>query len=688
MNTHTLVGTETAPARISTSGSWWYFSLLAVIGALVYLPLADKLGLFKDDWYLIFDAHTQGPKFFYEVYASDRPARAYVMHITYELFGNHILYYHLSAYLYRVLAAWALFWALDMVWNNHKRQHFLVALLFLIYPGFLSQINPIDYQAQILSLCLAMASIAFTIKSIESSNKSYAVIWVVLAILTGGIYPALVEYFIGLEILRLGLLLQHSLREVDKVVPLEFFRRVIRRWLPSLTGPVVFLVWRLFLFETERRATDVSVQLGQLFTSPLTGLWWLVNWTQDVVRVVFLAWAVPLYNTAFGLRLRDTFLCAGVGLLAVFLAVAGYYVFRRASFTMSPEPPEVTWRTRTLLIGFASAVFALLPIIIANRNADFGDYSRYTLGSAAGVAMLLTALLAYSNSQRMQLFIVAVLIVTASATHISNAIRGAQETEEVRNFWWQVAWRAPDIQAGITLVASYPSASIQEDYFIWAPVNLIYQPIRQDTIPIEIKIPSAILTSDVVNQIISRHGQETSLGRGNFLTRSFSNVVLLAQAHENGCARVINGDAPELSVYDLERTKLIAPYSNSIAIVPQGNSPIPLADIFGDEPVHGWCFFYQKADLARQQGDWEEVARLGIEAERLGMLPVDPIEWMPFLQAYALLDNQKQVKLLSTRINSESFYQYQACRYLIEAPPPDFTLTPGMRDYVNRLFCE
>ena len=151
--------------------------------------------------------------------------------------------------------------------------------------------------------------------------------------------------------------------------------------------------------------------------------------------------------------------------------------------------------------------------------------------------------------------------------------------------------------------------------------------------------------------------------------------------------RILNGDAPELSIYDSERTMLIASHSDLSVILPQGVSPAPPTELFGDEPAHEWCYYYQQADLARQRADWNEVARLGAEAQKLGLTPNDAIEWMPFLQAYAILENDKQVKLLSTRINVENFYQQQACRYLVEQPPSGYSLTPDMRTFAEKLFC-
>jgi hypothetical protein len=62
----------------------------------------------------------------------------------------------------------------------------------------------------------------------------------------------------------------------------------------------------------------------------------------------------------------------------------------------------------------------------------------------------------------------------------------------------------------------------------------------------------------------------------------------------------------------------------------------PLKTIFGGEPRHDWCYYYQKADLARQFKDWQEVARLGDEAQQLGFGPNNPQEWMPFIEGYAM----------------------------------------------------
>ncbi|MEP7134738.1 MAG: hypothetical protein ABI904_07370 [Chloroflexota bacterium] len=672
----------------SDRNNWLWLGILALVGALIYLPLANKLGLYKDDWFLVFDAHTQGSQFFHEIYASDRPARAYLMQAIYGVFGDHIFYYHLSAYLFRVLSAWSLFWALDMVWAQEKKSSFLTALLFLIYPGFLSQVNSFDYQAQILSLCLAMASIAFTLKALKSEGLYKKLLWFGLSIVSSLIYPALVDYFLGLEVLRLGLIVNLTLQN-RSVRPREFIAKVMYRWTPFLIAPLIFIIWRFFFFTTERRATDASVQVGQLFTSPMTGLRWLVTWSQDAVKVLFLAWSVPLNNLVLNLRLGDLLVGVVICALVSVLAVAGYYGFRLAAIKETAQPFDLDWRRQTLITGSVTAIFALLPVIVANRHADFGEYSRYTLASAAGAALFLTAFLATINSPRLRLTLVALLVFMAGFVHYANAVQAVQETETIQKFWWQVAWRAPGFKPGTTLVASYPTAiGIQEDYFIWGPANLIYYPENQHKIPIDIKLPAAVLTSDTVNQIVMGKGKESPLRRGNYLTRDFGNILVISQAGENTCVRILGEGMNELSISDEDRIKLISPNSKIDDVIVQGSAPQPSALIFGDEPPHNWCFYYQKASLARQQGDWQKVAQLGNEAQKLGLHPNDQLEWMPFLQAYAILGDQKQVKGISTRINTEPYYQVQACENFGALAQAGSPLSPEMQSSVDELFCK
>lgn len=656
---------------------WPLVLILLFISALIYLPLVGSLGYYKDDWYLIFDAHSQGAGFFHEVYRIDRPARANVMQFFYALFGDRVLFYHLAAYLHRVVAAVALFWSLIKTWPRRTEAGFVAALLFLIYPGFLSQINPIDYQAQLLSLCLALLSIALTVQALQTGRLIPRIIYSALSILLGWAYLPLVEYFIGFEALRLVLIVQFLLNQKGRSLK-DLLIPTLRLWLPFLSIPSVFLVWRLFFFETERRATDVSLQLGQLFSSPLTGLGWLLSLAQDAVKAVFLAWAVPVYNLAFDLRLRDLLAGLGISALAITFALTGLWWLRR-----EPDEKESDWRTQFLVIGTIVVLAGLLPVILVNRRADFGDYSRYLLASAAGAAMIVTAFIYLLEYKYVRTVFIALLVLASALTHYSNAAQATLETRNRLDFWWQVSWRVPAFETGTTLVADYPVGAIQEDYFVWGPANLIYRSEKQGQIPLEIKLPAAVLTDDTVLQILRGKGDETQLRRGNNVVRDFGNVLVLTQSSPGSCVRVIDGNSPELSEKDRQRILLIAKNSKIKNVLAEAKSPTPSAEIFGAEPAHGWCYYYQKAALARQLGDWKNVSALGEKALAAGFYPSDKIEWMPFLQAYVSLGQKEKLRRFVSIMGESPFIQKQVCVTLSAS-----TTDPELLATIKESFCK
>jgi hypothetical protein len=664
---------------------WFFVAILLIASSLTYLPLVNQIGYLNDDWYLMYDAHTQGPEFFHEVYRGDRPARAYVLGAAYSLFGDNSLYYHLSGYLFRFLSAVALFWIMERLWVGRKGMNFSAALLFLLYPGFLSQVNPIDYQSQLLSLCLAMISIALTVKAIQTANLAGRGILTLLSILLGIEYLALIDYFIGLELFRLAIILLLVLR--TKGVSLrQKLTHTFLQWLPFAAAPGIFLIWRLFFFETDRRATDVGLQLGQLFSSPLVGLWWLVYLVQDVFNVLLVAWGYPLYTIAYQMRLRDTLVGFGLAAFVVLLVAIGLR-WGRDDEHETEAASNPGWMREEYWLGLATIMGGLLPVILANRHIVFPDLSRYTLAASVGVAILLAGVISQVPSGSLRMALTGFLVAVSVLTHHANAVRVANETEVILDFWWQVAWRAPEIQEGTTLVASYPGVGIQEDYFVWGPANLIYHPEKQAGRPIEIKLPAAVLTNEIVLKIMTGKGVETPERRGNILTRDFDDVLFIVKTSPESCVRIIDGNAPELSSRDSYRTMLVAPYSQLENVLTDSTFHEPPQSVFGAEPAPDWCYYYQQAALARQQNDWDAIHEIYREALALGHYPNDSVEWLPFVQAYAVLGDLDKLRTLKKIIIADPFLTVQTCKILTDMTASQ-NLEPEILAFVQGSFCE
>ncbi len=632
--------------------------LLLLVSGLAYLPFVGHLGYFNDDWYEMFSVGARGPQVYHDLFSIDRPGRAYLMIPLYLLFGPNPLPYNLSAYLFRLLGGLSVLWIFRMLWPQAKRKGLLASLFFLVFPGFLSQPNAIDFQSHIAALFFATFSIALTLQALLSSKLPWRIALTLLSVFFGLAYLSQMEYYIGFEIIRFIFIYLLAGRR-----PVAWPSRLwlaVKWWLPFCSIPVLFLGWRLFFFASARKATDINVQLGTLTGTPLhTLLAWGVSLLQDVLDVIFLGWGIPLYQLWFGLTARQ--MLYGLGMAAIGIALT-LWVFSRFPKDAELEAPpwirEVGWAALLVVIG------GMLPITLSNRAVTFPDYSRYTLISLIGAVLILAALLDLWKNHPVQNLMISLMVGLALLTHFSNGLNSARQEDATRTFWWQVSWRIPQMAAGTTLLAELPAGGVGEDYVIWGPANLIYYPESRNAQYVQPSIYASLLDQAAAVKVLSHQRQEYDNRRTIRTYANYRNVLILAQPSLASCVQVMDGSQPEFSSSESPIVMLLASYSKAGDILGMEKSHTPPQPGFGSEPAHDWCYYYEKASLARQQGDWQTVAGLADQASGQRLVPQDPIEWMPFLQAYAHFGNQARLKELAPDITADPFVAQQACRIL------------------------
>ena len=661
--------------------NWIPFLLLLVVSALIYLPFISKIGLINDDWYLIFAGKAGGSDIFSLVFSSDRPMRAFVMGPAYFLFGDNILLYHLSGYFFRFLSGVCVYWLCLMIWPKNKRANTWIALLFIMYPGFLSQVNPIDYQSQILSLFLAMFSIALTTKAVLVSGWRKAP-FLLLAIVTGFLYLGLVEYFFGFEFFRIICIYLLNKNATDSFMQKSFI--ALKQWLPGAVIPIGFIFWRIFLFESERKATDIGTQLQTISSSPLlNGFWLALALFQDTLKAAFLAWGVPFYLFNTGLRVRDHLLSFGIAALILTLIILSS---KYLDSDQETETEDGRWQSASIAAGLASVILSLLPVIFVNRRLIFEVYSRYALAASLGSAMIIVGLLYSISNKKIRFSALAFLITIATLTHFHNGARAAAQTDSFQNFWWQVSWRAPEFQPETTLIANYPTTAIEEDYFVWGPANLLYNPTSTDSTIIKPMIYAIVLNEKNILDIMQGGGIQSIERRGILTQPDLGKILVLSQPTQFSCVHMMDKNYPIISTYEESKIASAANYSNIDLININAETHTPPFSIFGAEPEHGWCYFFQKASLASQRGDWNNVAQLGNEAWEQNLRPDDKSEWLIFLKAYSKLNQFEEVVKIAKDIKKDPNQNYQVCRSLA-VNYGDSEATPEMRQLLNTIFC-
>jgi hypothetical protein len=244
-----------------------------------------------------------------------------------------------------------------------------------------------------------------------------------------------------------------------------------------------------------------------------------------------------------------------------------------------------------------------------------------------------------------------------------------------RAAWWQLYWRAPQIADGTTVIASLPEAyQLAEEYEAWGPLNLIYH--RDGSLQISAQIPYQELLVD-----LERGLQEERLVRGTVLVkRNYAQSMVVSIPSSDSCLHVYQ-NALGMPFAENPLVVLAAPFSRTDWIQTSATPPAQPVEIFGDEPAHNWCFYYQKINLALQAGKWSEAARLSDEAIAGDFRPKDSTEWLSVLFAYSNSDQPRKLKQASKFINDKNTRWY-LCSQLKSVPqlPGEYKLGPVLEN--------
>jgi hypothetical protein len=345
--------------------------------------------------------------------------------------------------------------------------------------------------------------------------------------------------------------------------------------------------------------------------------------------------------------------------LLVIAVAGGYYFFLRNQAEAESEASPNTERD-WIILGAIIIFVTTIPIVLAGRNVIFGiQWDRYTYQSVFGVALLMGGIIFYAIRGRLRWILLGALLVTGALTQFFSA-------DYYRIFWalereamWQLSWRAPNITDGTTLILALPPGyRLAEEYEVWGPINLVYHPNGP------LKLAGQILIDDLWLNM-ARGNVENRIVRGTVsVPRDYGKAVILSQPSQRSCLHVIDGRRFEQAILESPEVRFAAQYSNVELIDTTGAQTIPSSVIFGAEPPHGWCYFYQKMDLARQQMDWQTGADWANKAISMNLEPSDVSEWLPALETYAHVNDTQRAKQIARLIRADKYVYQGICEQM------------------------
>lgn len=624
----------------------WVFPVgLLGLALLTYGPLLPQLGLYWDDWVFAWTRSQLGVRGLVDLFEITRPIRGWIEALLTPFLGISPLRWQVYALTMRALAAVSFWWFLRQLWPGRRVEGFLAASLLVVYPGYTQQAQAMTYHYFWTFQGLLFLSFGLMVRALRQAGKPA---WWMYALSVGlsALQMASMEYLLGLELLR-PILLWLALAPLVPELK-ERLKRTVLYEVPFALALGAYLYWRFFLYT---HSIYSPVLLHEAGSAPLTTLGQLLGTTLNAMNVVLVqAWLQIFQLPAAGL-LSGTL--AWLYPLIILTILVAWVVLLHAADNQQTDT-SIPWAW--VWFGLGGMLVAGLPFFIAGLPIRVGfPENRVSLPFMPLMAMLLAGLLNLIPGRSRQFVLAAFLLAFGAGFQIQSAAIYRDQFKLDKSFFWQLAWRAPGLKPGTALLSQDDRTFLfDDDEALAIPLNWMYAPSQHsEPLPykfqfISIRLPGSALQSLLAAPqnspyVVVRYAGSSCL----HVLDPLYDRWLFSLTHAKDVSQAADLGLPFIPA----ETLAALPLSNPAQILPEAASPpVTPPALLGAEPKHGWCYNFQKADLARQMGDWQTVARLGDQAFAIPLYPDDPYEYLPFIEAYARLGRTKDAHLLTVRV--------------------------------------
>jgi hypothetical protein len=600
---------------------------------LAYGVLAPWLGFYLDDWYIIYYQKLFGAGGFINFFRGDRPLLAYVYMVIVPILRDSRIGWQLFAVFTHWLAVVSFWYLLVILMPKQKTTASIVAFLFAVYPGFQFQWFSVMYSQVYLLMSVYFLSYILMVLAVKKEHGKVPLMIGAFLSAIVGIIP--MEYFYGLELVRpfvLWIAIENS-----RQAKAQRIKQAVFYWIPFLTILIGFPFFRSLYSHSYSYQINIIKNIRH---SPFKAIIDLVGqtfWTILDANLTVWSNLVLLFK-------RNYLTSASIlmGMIMLLGVLISYLILKRQTVL---DGNSGMLMNGNILIGlgvFASLV-AMIPFVAASFEVSLKfPYNRFLLSLAPGASIFLTGIIIqFIHTPRQKIILVSVLIGLATGSQFLVARSFLLYWNQQQDFFWQLTWRMPQLRPN-TLLVTYGLnfAKYFSDTSLSAPLNLIYAPgNRSNTLPFMILMTSS-------PQVTAIHAYKNNIPinysfRSLTFTGNTSSMVAFYKPNE-GCLQVLSQDdiPDEFSMDSTNSFYLspIIPLSNLNRIITQPATPsVPPEQYFGKENKNEWCYYFEKASLALQIGNLNQVVSLYQKAEHAGLKPGSPYEWLPLIEAYIRL---------------------------------------------------
>jgi hypothetical protein len=674
--------------------------LFLLVTTLAYGLLLPLTGFYWDDWPFAWMASFLGPQEFIPAFAGVRPFLGPIFFITTSLIPPVPIYWQILALVIRFIAVLSAWFALSQIWPRHQRQTLVASLLFLVFPGYSQHWVAFTHiNQEWIPFIFYLLSFGFTARGLrnfvpsrgeavveaQSTKQSRAArkdTTLALLLLIAGVFPT--EYFVSIEPMRF--LFIWVIVSEQTFGFRQRFVETLRRWWPYLLIWLANGAWLAYFYTLG----DYASYEVDVVNEPFTAVRIFSTVAEAIWKAGFYLWAQILVLASKALLAPTTLATLALTTLTLILIL---FYLRKLNLS---EGETKVFAVSAILIGLAGILLGRIPSFAAGLPLTLqSSFDRFMISMMLGGSLFVTGLIELlMRSPRIKMYAFALLIALGIGQQFFNANIFRRDWAKQQEIYWQLAWRIPAIKPGTALLTHQLPIDYETDLSFTAPINWMYAPDYMRSRPADESgnLPYALLYTE------KRLGGTAipSLDKDTKLTLPIRRVsfhgstsqVLVIYMPPNGCLRVLDPTRGDEVTYGHQSHVLVdaIPLSDLSNIIVDTDQKV--RPPFLSEPEDTWCYYFAKAELARQQGRWEQVIDLMEEARSLGHEPEDPFEWLTYIEAQARTGNiEGAQKMSEDAFKQENRIRKGLCELWKRIPATE--LTEGNRAVrVNEILSE
>lgn len=618
-------------------------ALFALLIFLAYGLLAPWLGFYWDDlpfaWFLKFF----GPTDFIEGFRPFRPLLGYIFTVTTSIFGGHPLTWQILGLIIRFILGLQVWSLLRQVFPTRTQSALWIALLFTVYPAYQQQWVALTHVNQeLIPLIFLLSSFILTVKLLRNENSPKYLIAFAILLQALGLFST--EYFFGLEILRFCFIVAILSETIQSRKAL--IQKSMATWFPYFIVWIVNAIWT-YSYHQSSAYDSYDIDLASTL-SPLA-------LTNEFINTLSLSGFISWLNTFNIFASIDG---SATQIIALFIFIVSTFIVffitqsKQEQFT-NLESQIPNFGLQLTLIGLIAIFAGRLPSWAAGLplRIEF-DYDRFFVSIMLGASLFIIGLAELTLREgRGKIIVLSMLIGISTAYQFTMANTFRRDWANQQEFFWQMAWRMPALKENTAVLTYELPFKYASDYQLTSSLNWLYAPdLDSRDIPYMLMY---LKTRFNVSEIKTDNPIKVRYRTVNFSGNTSDSVVIYKEA--DGCLRVLDPiynnaeTVPDANVYLIQAIELSNPDLILLDAKPSVDNIL-----FGDEPAHNWCYFYAKAEIARQVGNWDEVINLYREAENNEFTPQLPVEYLIFIEAFAQTGNiDAAIKLTERAIKSQ-----------------------------------